>query len=167
MLAKASPRKPYVSIEVKSSKDLSLDVVKRSQSIGRSSFYDQVRHETIRNLFRLAAMPWPLSVICRSFKPPSLTRTSREVEPASTEFSMSSFSACTGATMISPAAILLTTSGSRACHMMLGNMHEAENEWPILTLILLGAVTTIRSSSAFLFVPLGSESTSIGSAIFT
>lgn len=28
--------------------------------------------------------------------------------------------------MISPAAILLITSGSSACHMMLGYMHEAE-----------------------------------------
>jgi hypothetical protein len=32
------------------------------------------------------------------------------VEPASTAFSINSFNAWTGATMISPAAILLTTS---------------------------------------------------------
>ena len=37
-----------------------------------------------------------------------------DVEPASTEFSISSFRAWTGATMISPAAILLTTFWSRA-----------------------------------------------------
>ena len=38
MLAKASPLKPYVPIEVRSSKVLSLDVVNLSQRIGRSSF---------------------------------------------------------------------------------------------------------------------------------
>lgn len=59
-------------------------------------------------------MPCPLSVICNSFKPPSLARISMLVEPASTAFSINSFKACTGATMISPAAILLTTSCSRA-----------------------------------------------------
>lgn len=59
-------------------------------------------------------MPCPLSVICNSFKPPSLARISMLVEPASTAFSINSFKACTGATMISPAAILLTTSWSRA-----------------------------------------------------
>lgn len=59
-------------------------------------------------------MPQPLSLIWSNFRPPSLTRTSREVEPASTAFSMSSFNAWTGATMISPAAILFMTSGSRA-----------------------------------------------------
>jgi hypothetical protein len=59
-------------------------------------------------------IPCPLSVIWSSFSPPSLTSTSKEVEPASTEFSMSSFKAWTGATIISPAAILLTTSWSSA-----------------------------------------------------
>lgn len=59
-------------------------------------------------------MPCPLSIICNSFKPPSLTRISMLVEPASTAFSINSFRACTGATMISPAAILFTTSWSRA-----------------------------------------------------
>lgn len=63
---------------------------------------------------RLTCIPQPLSVICSSFRPPSLTSISRDVEPASTAFSMSSFRACTGATIISPAAILLTTSGSKA-----------------------------------------------------
>jgi hypothetical protein len=63
---------------------------------------------------KLTLIPHPLSVICKSFNPPSLARISREVEPASTAFSMSSFRALTGATMISPAAILLTTSISRA-----------------------------------------------------
>lgn len=60
------------------------------------------------------SMPWPLSVICSSFRPPSLTTTSSAVDPASTEFSINSFKAWTGATMISPAAILFTTSGLSA-----------------------------------------------------
>lgn len=38
MLAKASPLKPYVAIEVRSSKVLSFDVVNLSQRIGKSSF---------------------------------------------------------------------------------------------------------------------------------
>lgn len=59
-------------------------------------------------------IPWPLSVICRSFRPPSLTAISIDVEPASTEFSISSFRAFTGATIISPAAIRFTTSSPRA-----------------------------------------------------
>lgn len=40
ILASASPRKPYVPIEVRSSKALSLEVVKRSHKIGKSSFWD-------------------------------------------------------------------------------------------------------------------------------
>ena len=42
ILAKASPLKPYVPIEVRSSKVFSLDVVNLSQRIGRSSFYVRV-----------------------------------------------------------------------------------------------------------------------------
>lgn len=38
MLAKASPRKPYVDILCKSSNSLNFDVVKRSQTISKSSF---------------------------------------------------------------------------------------------------------------------------------
>lgn len=59
------------------------------------------------------SMPEPLSVIWSNFKPPSFTETSTVVDPASTEFSINSFKAFTGATMISPAAILLMTSSSR------------------------------------------------------
>jgi hypothetical protein len=76
---------------------------------------------------------------------------------------MSSLRAWTGATIISPAAILLTTSGSSAYPRV---RIEIANQRFQLTLILLGAVTTLESSVAFLFVPLdGSPSTSIGSAI--
>lgn len=40
MLAKASPLKPYVPMEDKSSKVFSLEVVNLSQRMGRSSFYE-------------------------------------------------------------------------------------------------------------------------------
>lgn len=40
MLASASPRNPYVPIDVRSSKSFNFDVVNRSQRIGRSSRYD-------------------------------------------------------------------------------------------------------------------------------
>ena len=62
MLAKASPLKPYVPIDVRSSKVLSLDVVNLSQRIGRSSFYilvsssdkDQTLHVTVTNVDSVA-----------------------------------------------------------------------------------------------------------------
>lgn len=41
MLANASPRNPYVTIDPKSSNFLSLLVVKRSQTISMSSFWNQ------------------------------------------------------------------------------------------------------------------------------
>ncbi|KAH3686475.1 hypothetical protein WICPIJ_002562 [Wickerhamomyces pijperi] len=59
-------------------------------------------------------IPEPLSVICNILIPPSLAITSMTVEPASMEFSRSSFKAFTGETMISPAAIRFTTVGSKA-----------------------------------------------------
>lgn len=48
-----------------------------------------------------------------SLRPPSLTVTVMEVEPASRLFSTSSFTAETGRWMTSPAAIRLTTDFSR------------------------------------------------------
>ena len=45
-------------------------------------------------------MPHPLSWICKSFNPPSLIVTRIEVEPASRQFSMSSFRAEEGLWMI-------------------------------------------------------------------
>lgn len=101
----------------RSSNFCSLEVVKRSHRIGRSSFYFfgewSGRHHgwwAGEQGGCHTSMPEPLSVICSNFRPPSFTRTSSDVEPASTAFSINSFSAWTGATMISPAAILLTTS---------------------------------------------------------
>ena len=72
--------------------------------MGKSSFYCQ--HRLIR---RVTRMPCPLSVIWSNLRPPSLMRMSIWVDPASMEFSMSSFSAFDGRWMISPAAILSTT----------------------------------------------------------
>ena len=108
-------------MEVRSSNSLSLEVVNLSQRMGRSSRWillvisAMIVGQTHALNELLTSIPWPLSVIWSSFRPPSLMRTSIVVEPASTAFSMSSFSACIGATMISPAAILFTTSGSKAC----------------------------------------------------
>jgi len=51
MLARASPRKPYVLIELKSSNAFSLEVVKRSHRIGRSSrYHTQHQHQESSNL---------------------------------------------------------------------------------------------------------------------
>nr|GLL40480.1 hypothetical protein APHCRT_1079 [Ipomoea trifida] len=58
-------------------------------------------------------MPWPSSETWMSLRPPSLTTTEIEVEPASRLFSTSSFTAETGRWMTSPAAILFTTDWSR------------------------------------------------------
>ena len=130
MLANASPRNPYVPIDERSSKSFNFDVVNRSHRMGRSSrclfqlvniyIYIYIYLPLYCNnmhsipISSLTSIPCPLSVIWRSLRPPSLTRTSIDVAPASTAFSINSFRACIGATMISPAAILLTTSGSNA-----------------------------------------------------
>jgi hypothetical protein len=109
-------------------------------------------------------MPQPLSVICNSFNPPSLTRISSDVEPASTAFSISSFRACTGATIISPAAILLTTFGSSAwkrrgqfqavsAEGRLPSLHTACRGGLVLTLILRAGRGSSAVLSAFLLSP--------------
>lgn len=59
-------------------------------------------------------IPCPLSRICSSLRPPPLAMTAIEVEPASRLFSSISLRAEAGLWMTSPAAILLTTSWSRA-----------------------------------------------------
>lgn len=66
MLAKASPLKPYVPIEVRSSKVLSLDVVNLSQRMGRSSFYvsfskiksGQTRHSAVTDIDAVAVISY-------------------------------------------------------------------------------------------------------------
>ncbi len=89
-----------------------------------------------------------------------------DVEPASTAFSMSSLSAWTGATMISPAAILLTTSGSSAWRETQQNGQEAaERAVQRQTLIRRGPLVSPSSSPRFaLQEPLG-LSTSMASSI--
>ena len=68
----------------------------------------------------ITLIPRPLSCICSSLFPPSLTSTEICVAPASRLFSSISFNAEAGLWMTSPAAILLTTLGS-SC-LMTGKM---------------------------------------------
>lgn len=89
MDANASPLNPYVAIRDKSENVESFEVVNLSAKMGRS----------------LLRIPHPLSWICRSFMPPSLTMTRIDVAPASRLFSRSSFSAEAGLCIISPAAM--------------------------------------------------------------
>ena len=96
MLANASPRNPNVVMVFKSSNEVNLDVVKRSHTIGRSSF----------------RMPWPLSWICNSCSPPPFTVTVMLVDPASKQFSSISLIAAEGRWTTSPAAIRFTTVSS-------------------------------------------------------
>lgn len=57
-------------------------------------------------------MPCPLSWICRSLRPPSLTITLMCVDLASMQFSIISLRAFAGRSTTSPAAILFTTVSS-------------------------------------------------------
>ncbi len=125
MLAKASPLNPRVLMFCRSSNCSSFDVVCLSQRIGKSSLWQQKVLEAIdqvliaaglkKSLLRCAKqrmdnytreterkqqnytrMPWPLSEICMSLRPPSFTTTLILVAPASKLFSRSSFSADAG-----------------------------------------------------------------------
>lgn len=132
--------------------------------MGRSSLYNQMGEygqppwiKTTMSNIRLTSIPLPLSVIWSSLSPPSFTKTSRDVEPASTAFSINSFSACMGATMISPAAILFTTSGSRAYSRISECKDFNEIQYSGLTLILLGFGGGSVSSSAVRLMPRGSR----------
>jgi hypothetical protein len=122
ILAKASPLNPYVTRLWRSSNFLSLEVAYLVHSSGRSA--------------RL--IPWPLSVIWMSLRPPSFRVSLMEVEPASSEFSMSSLIALDGRCMIcyvrqmlgatlrtSAAAILFTTS-SDSLTMVLDKLVPSE-----------------------------------------
>src|SRR6478609_6262542 len=59
-------------------------------------------------------MPDPLSMICKSVLPASLTISVIEVAPASMAFSMSSFTAEAGRCTTSPAAIWLAIESGRS-----------------------------------------------------
>ena len=96
ILARASPRKPCVPILVRSSNFSNLLVVNLSQTIAKSSLL----------------IPVPLSWIFSSLRPPSLTVIWIDVDPASKQFSISSFKALAGLWITSPAAMRLTTTSS-------------------------------------------------------
>ena len=105
MDAKASPRNPYVVIRDKSSNVDSFDVVNLSARIGKSSFclggpaFNAIPVSSTQ-CSMLTRIPQPLSCIWSNFKPPSLTVTRIEVEPASRLFSKSSFKADAGRCII-------------------------------------------------------------------
>ena len=97
MDASASPRKPNVPMENRSSADESLLVAWLDSASGRSS----------------GAMPQPSSTMRMRSAPPCSTSISMQVAPASTEFSSNSLTTLAGRSMTSPAAIwLMTSAGS-------------------------------------------------------
>ena len=76
-------------------------------------------------------MPQPLSWTWSRRTPPSLTLTLIELAPASSAFSSSSLSAFAGRWMISPAAILLTTSCGSLSIRPTSIVHtSAHRSWP-------------------------------------
>jgi hypothetical protein len=93
----ASPRNPSVAMESRSFTSLSLLVACRSKANSASS----------RN------MPLPLSATRIKRRPPLSTSMRRSVAPASSEFSISSFTTEAGRSTTSPAAILLATVSER------------------------------------------------------
>src|SRR6266851_5330077 len=97
MVGSASPRKPSVAMERRSSADLSLLVAWRSNASNASSW----------------AMPWPSSMTRIIRLPPDSISIRMVIAPASRAFSSSSFTTEAGRSTTSPAAILLATaSGS-------------------------------------------------------
>ena len=96
MLERASPRNPSEDTLNKSSTDLILLVACLRNAFGMSSL----------------GIPHPLSVILIKDIPPSFISMVMAVEPASIEFSTSSFTTDEGRSTTSPAAILLIVSES-------------------------------------------------------
>ena len=95
---RASPRKPWVAIALRSESTCSFDVAWRSSARTASS----------------GVMPSPLSRTRMSCLPPASISTVTVDAPASRAFSTSSFTTEAGRSTASPAAILLTrSSGSR------------------------------------------------------
>jgi hypothetical protein len=97
MEGRASPRKPRVAMESRSSAVRSLEVAWRSKASRASSRF----------------MPWPLSVMRMSLRPPASTSTRMRVAPASRAFSSSSLTTEAGRSTTSPAAIWLATWSGR------------------------------------------------------
>ncbi len=99
MLAKASPRKPNVKREFKSSEEEILLVQCLLNALSTWSF----------------SIPLPLSVIRIKLLPPFFISTVISSAPASIEFSTNSFTIDFGLSITSPAAILLMVSLSNKC----------------------------------------------------
>ena len=95
MLGSASPRKPNVPTDSRSSSLASLLVANRSNAVATSS----------------SAMPTPLSVTRMYSMPPPLISTDSLVAPASREFSTSSLTTDMGRSVTSPAAIFEAIRG--------------------------------------------------------
>ena len=103
MLARASPRKPRLSMCSRSEASEILEVAYlEKQSLASSS-----------------PMPFPSSVTLMYSLPPFLISTVMDEAPASTEFSTSSFTMERGLSTTSPAAILSDMSFARALMMPL------------------------------------------------
>ena len=75
-------------------------------------------------------MPWPLSWICRSLRPPALAATAMLVEPASRLFSIISLRALLGRWMTSPAAMRFITCWSSALMTDAASLFDAEGHEP-------------------------------------
>src|SRR5437773_553402 len=97
MLASASPRKPRVRIERKSSSARSLLVACRANASGTST----------------GCMPWPSSTTSLKPWPAASTRTSIRAAPASIAFSVSSLTTAAGRSTTSPAAMPSATVAGR------------------------------------------------------
>src|SRR6202789_3391309 len=94
---RAAPRKPRVAMESRSPEVRSLEVAWRSKARRASS----------------ATMPWPLSLMRMSLRPPASTSMRMRVAPASREFSRSSLTTEAGRSTTSPAAIWFATTSER------------------------------------------------------
>ena len=97
MLGMASPRKPIVAMEARSSARRIFEVAWRSRQSSASS--------------RL--IPVPSSVTRMRLRPPAPISTEMRVGPASSEFSTSSFTTLAGRSTTSPAAIWFATCSGR------------------------------------------------------
>ena len=91
MEGRASPRKPRVAMERRSSEVRSLLVAWRSKARRASSL----------------TMPWPLSAMRMSLRPPASTSMRMRVAPASREFSRSSLTTEAGRSTTSPGGDLV------------------------------------------------------------
>src|SRR5690242_18065276 len=97
IVGSASPRKPSVEMESRSSADFSLLVAWRSKARSASS----------------CVMPWPSSITRIMRLPPTSVSTRMVFAPASSAFSNSSFTTEAGRSTTSPAAILFATASGK------------------------------------------------------